>query len=169
MSGKAGRFDLPRPMMGRTEPNFSFAGLKTAVRLAAQKAAPVSDQDIADLCADFQVAVAGSVADRVRRAFALAEELLGADAPRRLVVAGGVAANQALRESLTSVAAEAGYALHVPPVALCGDNGAMIAWAGAERLARGMIDAPGIVARARWPLDADAVAVLGAGRLGAKA
>jgi len=168
-TGKTGRFELPRPMHGRPEPNFSFSGLKNAIRLAAQAAAPVSDQDIADLCADFQAAVAGSVADRVRKAFVLAEAAFGAGAPKRLVVAGGVAANQALRASLSSVAAEAGYALHVPPVALCGDNGAMIAWAGAERLARGLVDPPGIVARARWPLDADAKAVLGKGRLGAKA
>ena len=167
--GKAGRYPLPRPMHGRPEPNFSFSGLKNAIRLAANAAAPVNNRDIADLCADFQDAVADSVADRVRKAFGLAEAVFGVDAPKRLVVAGGVAANQALRSSLAAVAAAAGYALHVPPIALCGDNGAMIAWAGAERLSRGLIDAPGIVARARWPLDADAKAVLGAGRLGAKA
>ena len=115
------------------------------------------------------MAVAGSVADRVRKAFALAETAFGQNAAKHLVVAGGVAANQALRQSLAVVAADAGYQLHVPPIALCGDNGAMIAWAGAERLARGLIDAAGIVARARWPLDANAMAVLGAGRLGAKA
>lgn len=166
--GKAGRYTLPMPMHGRAEPNFSFSGLKNAVRLAATSA-PVTDQDISDLCADFQAAVAGSVGDRVQKAFGLAEDLFGADAPRHLVVAGGVAANQALRASLANVAAEAGYSLHVPPVALCGDNGAMIAWAGAERFARGLVDAPGIAARARWPLDANAKAVLGAGRLGAKA
>ena len=169
LSGKPGRFPLPMPMHGRPEPNFSFSGLKNAIRLAATAAAPLSDQDIADLCADFQLAVAGSVADRVRKAFPLAEAAFGPEAPRHLVVAGGVAANQALRAALTDVAHAAGYQIHVPPIALCGDNGAMIAWAGAERLARGMIDAPGIVARARWPLDADAKAVLGAGRLGAKA
>ena len=167
--GKAGRFQLPRPMLGRAEPNFSFSGLKNAIRLAALAAAPVSDQDIADLCADFQEAVAASVADRVRKAFVLAEAAFGTEAPKRLVVAGGVAANQALRARLAGVAAEAGYSLHVPPVALCGDNGAMIAWAGAERFALGLIDPPGIVARARWPLDASAKAVLGTGRLGAKA
>ena len=169
LSGRPGRFPLPMPMHGRPEPNFSFSGLKNAIRLSATAAAPLSDQDVADLCADFQLAVAGSVADRVRKAFPLAEAAFGPEAPRHLVVAGGVAANQALRAALTDVAHAAGYQIHVPPIALCGDNGAMIAWAGAERLARGMIDAPGIVARARWPLDADAKAVLGAGRLGAKA
>ena len=168
-AGRPGRFNLPMPMRGRPEPNFSFSGLKNAIRLAAQAAAPVSDQDIADLCADFQVAVAGSVADRVRRAFDMTAAVFGDTAGRHLVVAGGVAANQALRQSLATVAEAAGFGLHVPPVSLCGDNGAMIAWTGAERLARGLIDAPGIVARARWPLDANAKAVLGAGRLGAKA
>lgn len=168
LAGKAGRYSLPMPMHGRPEPNFSFSGLKNAVRLAAT-AAPVNDQDIADLCADFQVAVAGSVGDRVKHAFGLAEEIFGRDAPKHLVVAGGVAANQSLRASLADVAAMAGYMLHVPPIALCGDNGAMIAWAGAERFVRGLVDAPGLTARARWPLDANAKAVLGAGRLGAKA
>ncbi len=169
LAGKPGRFKLPMPLRGRPEPNFSFSGLKNAIRLAANAAAPVDDQDIADLCADFQLAVAGSVADRVKTSFPIAEAAFGSGAPKHLVIAGGVAANMALRASLANVAAEAGYTLHVPPIDLCGDNGAMIAWAGAQRLARGMIDAPGLVARARWPLDANATAVLGAGRLGAKA
>ncbi len=169
-NGKPGRFNLPRPMTGRTEPHFSFAGLKTAVRLAAQALVPLKDQDVADLCGDFQQAVAASVADRVARAMTIAEERLGPSAPRRLVVAGGVAANMALRGALQSLAAKHGYTLHVPPVALCGDNAAMIAWAGAERFARGWIDAPeSFTARARWPLDDAAKPVLGHGRLGTKA
>ena len=167
--GTPGRFDLPRPMYGRPEANFSFSGLKNAIRLAAEAAAPVSEQDISDLCADFQLAVAASVENRIETALAISEAALGAGAPRRLVVAGGVAANLALRGRLDELTKRAGYSLHVPPIALCGDNGAMIAWTGAERLARRMIDKPGIVPRARWPLDATAVAVLGAGRLGAKA
>ena len=88
---------------------------------------------------------------------------------RHLVVAGGVAANMALRAALEDVARSEGYELVVPPIGLCTDNGAMIAWTGAERLARGLVDAPGIVARARWPLDETAATVLGSGRLGAKA
>ncbi len=168
-SGRAGRFELPRPMVGRKEPHFSFAGLKTAVRLAAQKLAPLKDQDIADLTADFEAAVAGSVADRVSRAMVLAEDQQADDAPRCLVVAGGVAANTTLRAALTALAAKRGYRIEIPPVALCGDNAAMIAWAGAERLARGWIDDPGFTARARWPLDEAATPVLGHGRLGAKA
>ncbi len=167
--GNAGRFELPRPMFGRPEPNFSFSGLKNAIRLAAVAAAPLSEQDVADLCADFQEAVAASVENRIEMAFALSEAALGPSAPRRLVVAGGVAANKALRARLEATAKRTGYSLHVPPIALCGDNGAMIAWAGAERLALGLVDKPGIVPRARWPLDASATAVLGAGRLGTKA
>ncbi len=169
MSGHAKRFALPRPMAGRAEPHFSFAGLKTAVLHAAQALVPLSDQDVADLCASFQAAVADSVADRVGRAMSLAEARLPADAPRRLVVAGGVAANATLRAGLAVMAERRKYSLHVPPFGLCTDNGAMIAWAGAERLARGWVDGPDFTARARWPLDADAVPVLGAGRLGSKA
>ena len=167
--GRADRFDLPRPMLGRAEPHFSFAGLKTAVRHQAQALAPLRDKDIADLCAAFEAAVADSVADRVRKAMAIMQETPGAAQARHLVVAGGVAANQSLCRALAAVAAGAGYELHVPPPALCTDNAAMVAWAGAERLARGWVDGLGVAARARWPLDPDATPALGAGRLGAKA
>jgi N6-L-threonylcarbamoyladenine synthase len=156
-------------MVGRTEPHFSFAGLKTAVRHAAEALVPLQSKDIADLCADFEAAVAASVSNRVARAMTLAEERLGDRAPRRLVVAGGVAANTTLRAALTSLATKHGYAIDIPPVALCGDNAAMIAWAGAERLARGWTDGDGFTARARWPLDEAATPVLGHGRLGTKA
>ncbi len=169
LSGDPKRFALPRPMAGRAEPHFSFAGLKTAVLHAAQALVPLGDQDVADLCASFQAAVADSVADRVGRAMTIAEDRLGADAPRRLVVAGGVATNASLRAGLAKLTAKRGYTLHIPPFALCTDNGAMIAWAGAERLVRGWIDGQNFTARARWPLDADAAPVLGAGRLGTKA
>jgi N6-L-threonylcarbamoyladenine synthase len=169
--GKAGRFELPRPMLGRPEPHFSFAGLKTAVRHKAQASVPLTDAIVADLCAEFEAAVADSVADRVRRAIALADDRL-APGGRHLVVAGGVAANLRLRTALASVAERSRYTLHVPPAPLCTDNAAMVAWAGTERLARGDThgDANGAIqARARWPLDPDAIPALGAGRLGAKA
>lgn len=167
--GNAKRFDLPRPMIGRSEPHFSFAGLKTAVRHKAEALVPLREADIADLCASFQEAVADAVADRVARAFEIAEaEGLCAEV-RRLIVAGGVAANAALRRRLKDAAAASGYELHVPPPALCTDNAAMVAWTGAERLALGHIDDLSCPARARWPLDEAAVPVLGAGRLGAKA
>ncbi len=165
--GTPGRFALPRPMIGRPEPHFSFAGLKTAVRLQAEALAPLKERDIADLCADFEVAVAASVVDRVRRAMTLADDLAGDDATgvaRTLVVAGGVAANQRLRVALGDACAGMGYRLLVPPPALCTDNGAMIAWTGAERLARGLTDTLDVTARARWPLDTDARPVLGSGR-----
>ncbi|MGK2922800.1 MAG: tRNA (adenosine(37)-N6)-threonylcarbamoyltransferase complex transferase subunit TsaD [Methyloceanibacter sp.] len=154
---------LPRPMMGRPEPHFSFAGLKTALRQEATARAPLSDQEIADLCASFQEAVADVVRDRTARAMDIYQERLGADAPRALVVAGGVAANQRLRAALEEVAVTRGFRLVVPPPALCTDNAAMIAWAGAERLARGLVDDMAAPSRARWPLDPDAPPALGAG------
>lgn len=168
-AGKPGRFALPRPMLGRPEPHFSFAGLKTAVRQQAQALAPLTEADIADLCADFEAAIGDSVADRVRTALRISEARLGA-AGRHLVVAGGVAANKHLRARLERLAAELGFTLHVPPFALCTDNAAMVAWTGCVRLALGGVDdSLAITARARWPLDPDATPALGAGRLGAKA
>ena len=169
IKGRPERFALPRPMSGRAEPHFSFAGLKTAVRHQAQALAPLSKEDVADLCAAFELAAAQSVADRVRVAIGLANGELDPLAHRHLVVSGGVAANRRLRTSLAEVAASAGYALHVPPPALCTDNAAMVAWAGAERLARGWTDGLDVPARARWPLDPDAAPALRFGRLGAKA
>jgi N6-L-threonylcarbamoyladenine synthase len=168
-SGNSQRFRLPRPMIGREEPHFSFAGLKTAVRQQAQAIAPLSPSDVADLSASFEAAVAASVVDRVRSAMRIAESSEDALASRQLVVAGGVAANQRLRAALAELARDEGYRLIVPPVALCGDNAAMVAWAGAERQARGIVDRLDAPARARWPLDDVSSPVLGRGRLGAKA
>jgi N6-L-threonylcarbamoyladenine synthase len=167
--GTATRFTLPAPMVGRPEPHFSFSGLKTAVRQQAHKASPLTDQDVADLCASFEAAVAQSVADRCRRAFEIAADLLPANAAKCLVVAGGVAANIQLRTALTATAGNHGFSLHVPPIALCGDNGVMIAWTGAERFVRGLIDDLDVTPRARWPLDGSATPALGAGKHGAKA
>lgn len=168
--GQPGRFALPRPMLGRAEPHFSFAGLKTAVRNQAKLLSPLTERDIADLCADFELAVAESVIDRVRAAMAMADPHLASTARGpHLVVAGGVAANARLRAALAATAASRGYQLEVPPPSLCTDNAAMVAWAGAERLALGADSAADLQARARWPLDASAAPALGAGRLGAKA
>jgi N6-L-threonylcarbamoyladenine synthase len=160
--GKAS-IKLPRPMMGRPEPHFSLAGLKTALRQEATARAPLSEQEIADLCASFQEAVADVVRDRTARAMELYEARLGPGAQKALVVAGGVAANQRLRAALEEIASVRGFRLVVPPPALCTDNAAMIAWAGAERLARGLVDDMAAPARARWPLDPDAPRALGAG------
>ncbi len=157
--GDETRFDLPRPMAGRAEPHFSFAGLKTALRRRAEGLGAVTDQDIADLCASFQRAACDVVIDRTATAMALYSPAF----EKKLVVAGGVAANRALREGLEGLCDEKGFTLHVPPAALCTDNGAMIAWAGAERLARGLSNGLDFAARARWPLDPDAAPATGAG------
>jgi N6-L-threonylcarbamoyladenine synthase len=157
------RIPLPRPMAGREEPHFSLAGLKTALRHAAQARAPLGAQDIADLCASFQEAVADIVRDRTSRALDLYQERLGAKAQKALVVAGGVAANQRLKAALETLAAARGFRLVVPPPELCSDNAVMIAWAGAMRLAHGLADDLAAPVRARWPLDPDAPPAIGAG------
>ena len=154
---------LPRPMLGREEPHFSLAGLKTALRHEALARAPLGEQDVADLAASFQEAVADIVNDRTGRAIEIYKERLGEDAQRMLVVAGGVAANQRIKTALEKVAARHGFRLIVPPPKLCTDNAAMIAWAGAMRLARGLVDDLSAPARARWPLDPEAAPALGAG------
>ena len=161
--GDAHRFELPRPMLGREEPHFSFAGLKTAVRRTAEKLSPLREQDVADIAAAFEAAVTEAVADRCARAMDIAAARLGRPAPHRFVLAGGVAANERLRTALRELAQQRRFSFHVPPVSLCGDNAAMIAWAGAERLALGMIDTLGASVRPRWPLDRDAAPAVGAG------
>jgi N6-L-threonylcarbamoyladenine synthase len=154
--GDAARFALPRPMHGRKDADFSLSGLKTALRLEAEKIAPLSDQDVADLCASFQQAVVEVVLDRLRAGLRLFRAKYGA--PTALVAAGGVAANQAIRKILHRLAFEVGTVLVAPPLELCTDNGAMIAWAGAERLALGLTDTLDVAPRARWPLDEIAAA-----------
>jgi N6-L-threonylcarbamoyladenine synthase len=161
--GDPKRFALPRPMVGRAEPHFSFSGLKTALRQEAVKLGMLAERDVHDLCASFEQAIVESVADRVRTAMAIFRRKVAPGAPLRLVAAGGVAANRKLRAVLGAEAGKAGFSLHVPPVALCGDNAAMIAWAGAERLARGLEMPADFEARARWPLDAAAPKAIGAG------
>lgn len=154
--GEAKRFPLPRPMQHRKEADFSLSGLKTALRLEAEAIAPLSDQDVADLCASFQQAVVDVVYDRLRAGLRIFRARFGA--PSALVAAGGVAANLAIRAVLHRVALEAGTVLVAPPAELCTDNGAMIAWAGCERLALGLTDSLDVAPRARWPLDEIAAA-----------
>jgi N6-L-threonylcarbamoyladenine synthase len=145
---------LPRPLLGSAEPHFSFAGLKSAV-MRAKQAHGHSD---ADLAAAFQQAAIDCVIDRTRRA------LQGLDTPiTALVVAGGVAANAAVRAALAVLARAHDLPFVAPPLALCTDNAAMIAWAGVERLALGQNDPLDCPARPRWPLDPAAAAVRGAG------
>jgi N6-L-threonylcarbamoyladenine synthase len=157
--GDATRFAFPRPMIGRPDANFSLSGLKTAVRNEANRIAPLDEKDIGDLCASFQAAVMDSTADRLAVGLKLFEEIFGP--ARALVAAGGVAANRAIRGALQDVAAKAQTTMLIPPPVLCTDNGAMIAWAGAERLALGMIDGMDAAPRARWLLDANATAPAG--------
>jgi N6-L-threonylcarbamoyladenine synthase len=153
LAGDASRFRFPRPLLDRPGFDFSFSGLKTAVRLAAEAAAPLSDADVADICAGFQAAIVAILSARTEAALArFAEEFPQIDVPT-LVVAGGVAANKAIGSALSDVAARQGARLVVPPMHLCTDNGAMVAWAGAERLAAGLVDGLDVIARPRWPLD----------------
>jgi N6-L-threonylcarbamoyladenine synthase len=151
LDGDPKRFNLPRPMIGRPEPDFSLSGLKTAIRLEAEKIAPISRQDIADLCASFQTAITDVIVDRVQAAL----RNLGHSGknPNAIVVAGGVAANRTIRNTMEELAISLRLPLVIPPAELCTDNGAMVAWAGAERLALNMTDPLDIKPRARWPLD----------------
>jgi len=148
--GDPERFLLPRPMLGRFKPDFSLSGLKTALRLEAERVAPLTATDVADLCAGFQAAVVDVVVDRTRAGLRAFREEVGH--PTALVVAGGVAANGAIRRALARFATESGLRLVAPPLDLCGDNGAIIAWAGLERLRLGLVDDLTVGARARWPL-----------------
>ena len=152
MSGDPSSVRLPRPLVGSGEPHFSFAGLKSAV----QRAVASGEFKPEDIAASFQQAVVDCLVDRTRLALAKS------DAPT-LVVAGGVAANQAIRRALSGLAEREGRRFSVPPAWLCTDNAAMIAWAGAERFAAGLCDGLDAPARARWPLDQGAEKVRGAG------
>ena len=160
-AGNPARFPLPRPLVGSAEPHFSFAGLKSAVLRARAAIAEPTAQDIADLAASFQQAACDCLIDRTARAIAAFPQATA------LVVAGGVAANQAIRGALAGLAAgtnqSGGLPFVAPPMWLCTDNGAMIAWAGLERLALGDTDDLHAPARPRWPLDPAAEAVRGAG------
>lgn len=148
--GNARAVPLPRPLLGSSEPHFSFAGLKSAV------ARVVGQYSAEDIAASFQQAVVDCLLDRTRRA------LQSVDATA-LVVAGGVAANAGVRAALQGLAAEHGLRFVAPPLWLCTDNAAMIAWAGAERFAAGLTDPLDFPARPRWPLDPGAEKVRGAG------
>ena len=152
LAGDPKRFAFPRPLLRERRLDFSFSGLKTAVRLEAEKRQPLSDQDVADIAASFQAAVCDVVATRTGQALERFRVELP-EHPPQLVVAGGVAANKRIGAALREAADAAGGQLVIPPPALCTDNGAMVAWAGAERLALGVRDRLDVVARPRWPLD----------------
>ena len=157
-----GRFELPRPMLGRPGCDFSFSGLKTAVRRCLDSLPkPLSERDGADLAAAFQSAVGDALADRT--AHALIQAAILAPACRTLVVAGGVAANKTIRARLDALAAKHGWRFVAPPLGLCTDNAAMIARAGLERLRLGLTDPLDFAPRPRWPLDPEAPKARGAG------
>lgn len=153
--GDATRFAFPRPLLGSEEPHFSFAGLKSAVLRQWQQIRTSDENAQADMAAAFQAAATDCLIDRTRRALA--------QAPGALVVAGGVASNLYVRSALAALAAESGRNFVAPPLWLCTDNAAMIAWAGVERLQLGLIDGLDAPARARWPLDPAAAPARGAG------
>ena len=150
-AGNPKAFDLPHPMHGRAGCDFSFSGLKTAVRLAVTSATqPLAPNFVADMAASLQTTIAAILVDRTHHAFAiLKDEGLAVSA---LVVGGGVAANTAIRAGLTGLAARWGVPFIAPPVALCTDNGVMIAWAGLERFRLGWCNGLDFRARPRWPL-----------------
>ncbi|WP_424993063.1 tRNA (adenosine(37)-N6)-threonylcarbamoyltransferase complex transferase subunit TsaD [Oceaniradius stylonematis] len=167
-TGDPDRFALPRPLKGEARPDFSFSGLKTALRKTATDLGALTDRDVADLCAGFQKAVTETLEDRVARSLARYRAEITDTSPT-LVVAGGVAANKAIRAMLERLCAEHGFAFLAPPMELCSDNAAMIAGAGLERFRRGETDPLDIAPRPRWPLDGDSAPRIGSGRKGAKA
>ena len=169
-TGNADRFVFPRPLVGEARLDFSFSGLKTAVRQAAMEIAPLSDQDIADVCASFQKAISRTLKDRIGRGLQrFKSEFPASSEPPALVVAGGVAANLEIRRTLQTLCDEQRFRFIAPPLHLCTDNAVMIAWAGLERMALGEpADDLSVEPRSRWPLDANATALVGHGRRGAK-
>jgi len=163
LQGEPGRFQLPRPLKGRAGCDFSFSGLKTKVRQAIENfpPGPVTDKDKSDLCASFQLAAGDVLVDRCTNAIDTFQELHPTG--KSLVVAGGVAANKELRRQLSALADERGLNFVAPPIQLCTDNAAMIAWAGIERLQKGDSDGMDFRPRPRWPLDPNAPPATGAG------
>lgn len=169
--GDPARFPFPRPLLDRPGCDLSFSGLKTALlrardALVAEKGG-ITVQDRRDLCAGFQATVAAVLAEKTRRA--LAVYLDPAPAHPALAVAGGVAANTRIRAMLETVCMDLQVRFIAPPLRLCTDNAAMIAWAGIERFRAGLGDAADLIARPRWPLDPRAAPMIGSGKKGAKA
>jgi len=169
--GDISRYDFPRPLLQRAGCDFSLSGLKTAVRLAAEAVSEPTPQDIADLAAAFQASIADHLKRRTARAMAVLD---GFSNTPSLVVAGGVAANGAIRSALLNLCQSQGWQMIVPPVKYCTDNGAMIAWAGAERFAAGLApplpESLALAPRARWPLATPPMGLeVGGGKKGPKA
>src|SRR5712671_2695272 len=159
--GDATRIVLPRPMKGRPGCDFSFSGLKTAVRQITSPIGSLDPRDQADLAASVELAICEAVTDRTANAVASFRRKYPQG--HSLVVGGGVAANKRLRRGLTGLADDTGLRFVAPPASLCTDNGAIIAWAGIERLRLGLVDGLDAPLRPRWPLDIDAPPRPGAG------
>lgn len=170
--GDATRFRFPRPLLDRPGCDVSFSGLKTALRRARDELVARQDgltlQDVADLSAGFQAAVRDVLVEKSRRAMAVFQETATATSAS-FAVAGGVAANSAIRAGLTDLCNEHGFRFFAPPLQYCTDNAAMIAWAGLEQFRAGHIDDLTLAARPRWPLDRTSQPMLGSGKKGAKA
>ncbi len=168
--GDPKRFKFPRPLLNRAGCDMSFSGLKTALRRASEAVVAekggLTHQDRADLCAGFQAAVSDVLAEKSRRAMGVFAERFG---ETTIAVAGGVAANKTIGAALQDAAIAQNFGFVTPPLNLCTDNAAMIAWAGLERYQAGDFDDLALVARPRWPLDANASPMLGSGKKGAKA
>ena len=168
--GDPKRFKFPRPLLDRAGCDMSFSGLKTALRRASEAVAVekggITKQDRADLCAGFQAAVSDVLAEKSRRAMTEFSARFG---KTTIAVAGGVAANKTIGEALQNAAQSMNFGFLAPPLKLCTDNAAMIAWAGIERYQSGEFDDLSLVARPRWPLDGTAKPMLGSGKKGAKA
>ncbi len=168
LKGDEDRYQFPHPLKRKDTLNMSFSGLKTAVRILAQELQPLCDQQVSDICASFQKAVGVVLVDRLARAMGPFESKLGGN-DHNLVVAGGVAANLYLRQKITDLCNVRGWNMIAPPLNLCGDNAAMIAWAGLERFEAGDISSMEFAPRSRWPLDEASATLIGSGRRGAKA
>lgn len=145
--GDSNRFDLPRPLKGRDGCDLSFSGLKTATRILMEKNDPLSGQDKADMAASFQAAIADCLVDRSYKALEMVTSPL-----KNFVISGGVAANQYIRSRIQQVCQDRGVTFTAPPLSLCTDNAAMIAWVGVERLQLGLVDSLDFTPRPRWPL-----------------
>ena len=167
-SGDANAFRFPKPLKGKFTLNMSFSGLKTAIRQEAERLAPLSENAIADLCASMQKTVAEILADRCSLAMNRFEETQTASGINRLVVAGGVASNTLIRRKLDELCEGKNWELIAPPLMLCTDNAAMIAWAALERFEQGQSSSLDMAPRSRWPLDETATSVVGSGRKGVK-
>lgn len=162
-NGDPARFPLPRPMKGRPGCDFSFSGLKAAVKRSvdALPPGPLKEKDVADMAASFQQAASECINDRSKNAIAMFKQ--SHPGGSHLVVAGGVAANKALRGGLEELASQTQMTLIAPPPALCTDNAAMIAWAGVEKIKNGDASGLDFAPRPRWPLDPNAPRAVGAG------